>query len=142
MQLDPLPNTYYLAKKIRESYEFIDRNRNITLAELPQKWVNFWRVKDAEMLDNSPYFPPNEELYNHYSITTSHIIFAYIYSRYYRHNDFADPSIYSQMYVSFQKLLLLASAISKRFKIEHMSVVKLFDLKKIDHNVDWLTTAK
>lgn len=139
MQLDPLPNPYYLTKKIKESFAFIDQNRNINLAQLPTKWINFWRVKDAELIECKQLLPPDEMKPSHYSVTVSHIIFSYIYTKYYRDDDFADPYNYSRMYVSFQKLLLLAYLLPKRTYFQRLSAVKLFDLSKLDTHIDMLT---
>lgn len=133
MQLDYHPNPYYLARKIRDSYEFIDQNRNITLADLPRKWINFWRVKDAYFLQ-SPMFPPDGEMPTHYSVTVSHIIFSYIYSKYYREADFADMDNYWQTYVDFQRMLLLATSLS-RSRRDKLYTIKLFDLKNLSDNL-------
>jgi len=124
MQLDPLPKRATLARKIKESYEFIDANPNITLAELPKKYIKLWRVEDLSLIEDIDRYPITNDRFCHPSVLTSLVVFAYIYSRYYKEEDYADFQNFWDTYLGFQNMIGLTSATASKLLIE----IKVFDL--------------
>lgn len=123
MQLDPLPKRATLARKFKDSYEFIDANPNITLAELPKKYIKLWRVKDLSLIEDIDRYPITDDRFCHPSVFISLVVFAYIYSHYYKNEDYADFQNFWNSYEGFQKLMW---DFSKRHS--HMQDKRLFHL--------------
>lgn len=135
MQLDPLPNRAILARKIKESFEFIDQNKNIKIADLPTRYINLWRVRDDGILDNIDEYPINDDRINHPSVYISFTVFSYIYYRYYTGEDYADFQNFLNTYKDFQQLLCLLSIISiKEDKL--LGSRKIFDLGNLTDTLD------
>lgn len=137
MQLDPLPNRAILERKIRESFEFIDQNKNIKIADLPTRYINLWRVRDDGILENIDKYPINDDSINHPSVYISFTVFCYIYYRYYTGEDYADFQNFLNTYKDFQQLLCLLSIIPiKEDKL--LGSCKIFDFGSLTHTLDLL----
>lgn len=125
MQLAPLPNPYYLTAKLRQSIEFIDNSRNITVRDLPKQWVKFWRYSGAD-INNLITADEIEEC--NPSLLQSLLSFSHIYQRFYRQPDFADFSNFLQVYSEFQLVLTIIYEGRKQGYGRKLPNTRIFDL--------------
>lgn len=125
MQLAPLPNPYYLTAKLRLSAEFIDNNRNITVNELPAKWVKFWLYSETGIND---LVNLNEIDESDPSLLQSLLAFSHIYQKFYRQPDFAEFSNFILLYSEFQQVLAIVCEARKQGKGGILPKTRIFDL--------------
>lgn len=125
MQLAPLPNPYYLTAKLRQSIEFIDNSRNITVRELPKQWVKFWRYSGAD-INNLITVDEIEE--SNPSLLQSLLSFSHIYQRFYRQPDFADFGNFIQLYSEFQHVLTIIYEARKQGYCRELPNIRIFNL--------------
>lgn len=110
---------------LRQSAEFVDNNRNITVLELPTKWVKFWRYSGAD-LNNLINFDDIEE--SNPSLLQSLLAFSHIYQRFYRQSDFADFGNFMQMYSEFQLVLTIIHEGRRKGYGRKLPNTRIFDL--------------
>lgn len=136
MQLTPaLPDPYEFSEEIAESLRFIDENPDSGPREITEEMLGLWSAPEEDTLKIIARLEKWEEPIPGPSAVSSLIVFAHLYARHYRSEDFADFENFIRTFGKFQTLL--NSIKNKRKTMSPLPgiITRLFDLDNIDDNI-------
>lgn len=137
-QITPvLPDPDEFASEISASLQFIDELPNTSPFEISEDILNLWCIPEDQLMEIYAQLSKLEEHNLSPNILSSLMVFAHLYLRYYRVEDFADCENFAYMYCRFQTLL---NFLKKNYNEPKPDIpdtnIKLFDLDNLDDIID------